>query len=74
VHSGFVKVQRLVRYAGPFLALNGLACIIAAIGMVVRSHILLFGSILGGVLFTIALVRLSIAFMYNKKQIINFSF
>jgi hypothetical protein len=45
------------------LGLNGAACIVGIIGIALRSRLLSLGSIVGGVLFLVALVLLSLALL-----------
>lgn len=56
-----------LRLAGVLLALNGLTCILGFVGISVRNTWLGQGSLIGGVLFLLALALMSIAFM-NKGQ------
>ena len=54
---------RATRLPGILLALNGVACIIGMAGVVLESEVLGLGSIVGGVLFLLALIPLSWALL-----------
>ena len=53
------KRARSTRLPGGLLALNGVACIIGMVGILLESEVLGLGSIVGGVLFLLALIPLS---------------
>lgn len=50
--------MQLVRYAGLFLILNGVACIIGIIGILLHSQILGMGSLVGALFYLVSLVLL----------------
>ena len=54
---------RLQRVAGVLLALNGVACILAMVGALTGSSLLGGGTLIGGVLFLLALFAMSVAFL-----------
>ena len=58
--------QRL-RWAGALLALNGISCILGMIGILARIPLLSGGSLLGGVLFILALIPMCRAFLFYDK-------
>ncbi len=62
----FLKEKNLSRISGIFLIINGLAGIIAVIGIIARSSIVSKGSAVGGLFYLIFLVFSSIWF-YKKK-------
>lgn len=49
--------------AGILLALNGVACIMGVTGLALRNGLLAWGSAVGGVLFLLALIPLSLTFL-----------
>ena len=62
-----IRSTSRLRLAGVFLALNGLACILGFVGISVRNTWLGQGSLIGGVLFLLALALMSIAFINNGQ-------
>jgi len=62
----FFRGKGLLRYAGLILALNGLACIIAVIGLVLDNKIMSMGTLIGGVLYIVALILFSLAFVGER--------
>ncbi len=59
----FKSVQALRRLSGVLLALNGLACVAGFIGIVAQSDWLSQGSVVGGILFLLALAPMSWTFL-----------
>jgi hypothetical protein len=51
--------NRRLRLAGTLLALNGFACLLGIVGILVGNDLLRNGSVLGGILFLLALIPLS---------------
>lgn len=64
-----LKSTPALRLAGVLLALNGLACIGGFIGVAAQSAWLSQGSLIGGILFLLALVPMSWNFMQRKTSI-----
>lgn len=62
-----LKHSRPLRLAGVLLALNGVACIIGIIGIILGNGIIGIGSVIGGVLFLWALIPLSLVFLRRQK-------
>ena len=58
---------RSTRLPGILLALNGVACIIGMVGVVLGSGLLAQGSIVGGALFLLALIPLSMTFLREAQ-------
>ena len=54
---------RRTRLGGTLLALNGAACIIGFAGIIMHNRVLSSGSIVGGVLFLLALIPLTLQFL-----------
>ena len=63
-----LKSVPALRLGGVLLALNGLACIAGFIGIVAQIKWLSQGSLIGGVLFLLALVPMSIVFLQQSKK------
>ena len=63
-----VKKNKIAKIAGIFLILNAIACIFGVIGIVVGNQLIGMGSAVGGVLFIVALVLLSLMFFKESKQ------
>lgn len=63
---GLVKQGTSKQLSGILLALNGLACIVGMVGFVVGSDLLEWGTSAGGVLFLLALIPLSLAFLREE--------
>jgi len=59
------KEGRLLRLAGVLLALNGCACVLGVIGILLGIAVLSAGSLVGGVLFLLALAPLSWELLRN---------
>jgi hypothetical protein len=57
------KRSSSMRVAGILLALNGVACIVGMAGLGLRSDLLAWGTAVGGVLFLLALIPLSLALL-----------
>ena len=57
------KEKILIKVAGSLLAINGIACIIGVIGILIDSDLLGAGSLVGGVIYLILLVPMSIGFL-----------
>lgn len=57
------RARGLLRLAGVLLALNGVACIAGLVGVVLRHPMLSLGSLVGGALFLLAMLPLSIALL-----------
>lgn len=51
------------RISGLFMSLNGIACIVRMVGIVLGNRLLGQGSLVGGILFLFALIALSRAFL-----------
>lgn len=58
----------LLRAGGVLLALSGVACIVGMAGVVMQDSVLSFGSVVGGVIFLLALVPLAPAFLYTGAR------
>jgi hypothetical protein len=58
-----VRGRGLLRAGGALLALNGLACIVGMVGVALQDAALSMGSLVGGALFLLAMVPLSVAFL-----------
>ena len=52
-----------LRWAGVLLALNGVACVVGLVGIAAGSELLSLGSIVGGAIFLVALVPLSVGLL-----------
>jgi hypothetical protein len=63
-----MKKEAALRIGGVLLAVNGVACIAGFIGIVAQIPWLSQGSLLGGVLFLLALIPLSWAFLHPLPQ------
>ena len=63
------KSATVLRLGGVLLALSGIAGIAGFIGIAVQSSWLSQGSLMGGVLFLLALVLMSLGFRQGKTQI-----
>lgn len=61
------KTVSALRLGGVLLTLNGLACIIGFIGIAAQTTWLSQGSLIGGVLFLLALVPMSFVFLGQSK-------
>ncbi|PKO12749.1 MAG: hypothetical protein CVU39_22545 [Chloroflexi bacterium HGW-Chloroflexi-10] len=61
------KSARALRPGGVLLALNGLACIAGFIGIAAQNAWLSQGSLMGGVLFLLALAPMSLIFLQQSK-------
>lgn len=61
-----LKSAPALRLGGALLALNGFACIIGFIGITAKNTWLGQGSIIGGVLFLLALAPMSMAFLQQR--------
>ena len=61
-----LKLGTLRRLAGALIALNGVACIVGMVGLVVGNGLLEWGTAIGGVLFLLALMPLSLAFLREE--------
>lgn len=57
------RSSRALRWGGLLLALNGIACILGVIGMLLGSRFMAGGSVVGGVLFIIALPLIAVAML-----------
>ena len=66
-----LKSVPALRLGGVLLALNGLACIAGFIGVAAQNAWLSQGSIIGGVLFLLALVPMSWVFVQGKAQVVG---
>jgi len=64
-----LKSASVLRTGGILLALSGLACIAGFIGIAVQSTWLSQGSLIGGILFLLALVQMSLVFLQGKAQV-----
>jgi hypothetical protein len=62
-----LKSTPVLRLGGVLLALNGFACIAGFIGIAAQNAWLSQGSIIGGVLFLLALVPMSLVFLQQSK-------
>lgn len=58
-----VQENGMKRVAGVLLVLNGLACIAGPVGLVIEIPVLEIGTLLGGGLFLLALIPLTVAFL-----------
>ncbi|MFZ5809545.1 MAG: hypothetical protein ACOY16_09735 [Chloroflexota bacterium] len=61
------KYPGALRWGGLLLALNGAACIMGVIGFLTGSALLSQGVMIGGILFLLALIPISWAFLMGKK-------
>lgn len=61
-----LKPASVLRLGGVLLVLNGLACVAGFIGIVAQSAWLSRGSLIGGILFLLALVPMSLVFLQDK--------
>ena len=57
------RSSRALRWGGLLLVLNGIACIVGVVGMLLGSRFLAGGSVVGGVLFIIALPLVAVAML-----------
>jgi hypothetical protein len=55
--------KTLLKIAGVLLSLNGIACIIGVAGVLMHNDVLSVGSALGGAIYLVALIPLSIGFL-----------
>jgi hypothetical protein len=60
--SSSVKIPGLSKATGLLLVLNALACLLGIIGIIMGNQILAYGSAIGGGLFFLSLIGLSIIF------------
>ncbi len=58
-----IRSRGILRIAGALLALDGVACIVGMVGVILQQSLLAAGSIVGGALFVLAMVPLSIALL-----------
>lgn len=63
-----LKKNKFAKVSGVFLILNAIACIMGIIGIAAGNKIIGMGSAVGGVLFIIALVFLSLMFFKEVEQ------
>lgn len=61
------KRSKSMRLPGALLALNGVACIIGMIGVVSENRLIAMGSVVGGVLFLLALIPLSVTLLRENR-------
>lgn len=61
------KRNKSTRLPGILLALNGVACIVGMVGVVLGNGLLEMGSIVGGVLFLLALIPLSLTLLQQEQ-------
>ena len=64
--TALLKRGTLKRLSGILIALNGVACLVGMVGLVVGNGLLEWGTAIGGVLFLLALVPLSLAFLREE--------
>lgn len=64
-----LKSAPVLRLGGILLALNGLACIAGFIGIATQSAWLSQGSLIGGILFLLALGPISLVFLQGEAQV-----
>ncbi len=62
-----LRQSRLLQVAGALLALNGIACLIGLAGTIAQSRVLQMGSLVGGILFLLALISLTLASLREGK-------
>jgi hypothetical protein len=62
----FLRKDSSTRLAAIFLILNGIACILGLIGVLIGNSLLGMGSLVGGVLFLVAVAMLG--FQYRREQ------
>jgi hypothetical protein len=62
------KRSSSMRPAGILLVLNGVACIVGMVGLGFRNDLLAWGTALGGVLFLLALIPLSLALLGEARS------
>jgi hypothetical protein len=62
---GFILMhdRTILKIAGVLLSLNGIACIIGVVGVLMHNGVVSMGSALGGAIFLVALIPLSIGFL-----------
>jgi hypothetical protein len=60
------KHRKSMRLPGVLLALNGVACIVGMVGVVLGNRLIGMGSVVGGVLFLLALIPLSLTLLREE--------
>ncbi len=63
-----IKSSLGLRFGGVLLALNGVACVIGFVGIAAQNNLLSQGSLIGGVLFLLALAAMSWSFLKGKNS------
>ena len=63
---GYLLYKESKKYTGIFLALNGLFCIVGIIGYVIRNAAMSMGVLIGGVVFLISLIAMTVEFQFKE--------